>query len=93
MPISVAFWLVSTGMAFVVLIFLPAWVGTVWVLKGPHPRYVEKYPQLAAPPYTTRAGRISDLKARGLVIFSLAGLGLWAGVSLGFAFAAKHLFG
>lgn len=92
MSTAIAFWLVSSGMAFLLLLLFPAWVGLVWVLKGPHPRYVEKYPQLASPPYTTRAGRIADLKARGLFIFTMAGLGMWAGISLGLAFAAKAMF-
>ncbi len=92
MSTAIAFWLVSSGMVFLALILFPAWVGLVWVLKGPHPRYVEKFPQLASPPYTTRAGRIADLKARGLFIFTIAALGMWAGISMGLAFAAASMF-
>lgn len=80
-------------MAFAVLIFLPAWAGTVWVLRGPHPRYVERYPQLADAPYTTRQGRLQDLKNRGMFFFAMGGLSAWALASLVLAFAAKNLFG
>lgn len=92
MSTAVAFWLVASGMALVAFVLFPAWVGLVWVTRGPHPRYVEKFPQLAEHPYTTRAGRVSDLKARGLFIFTMAALGLWAGISIGLAFAARAIF-
>lgn len=92
MSISLAFWLVSIAMSFTVFIFLPAWSGTVWVLKGPHPRYVEKYPQLARSPYDSRTGRLADLEARGLrggigVLF-----GFWALSAIILGFAAVNLF-